>query len=852
MARIAIPAVGAVIGFFVGGPTGAQIGWALGSAVAMSMEQTTQQGPQIGEIAQQTSREGTPVPIVFGISPPIAGNIIYASEPNIVRRQQTRDGVRTRWEEVYRTYAIGVCEGPIDGFRRVWRNGILVYDVAPNSQLTDAENSLFLEKARFFNGEFTQAPSVDIEAIASPAPAHRGTAYMVIVDEELSDLRGAIPQYNFQVERTGSPTTAYLLEGLFENPANVSQFLLDADFSCIAALSHPVDEIFSNEEGLVSWVSPDTQNSLFILPQVLDGTQSIPSGITRRVTTQPPFRTLRSSAVGYLPYQTSPNGIGTAAANKLILDGAYMLTTTRGTLGVYKKTAGDNPTWTSLSDIIFNGNVIEQYTVPSVPPQAAQPGSWADVTPDGQFVAITRSTTNFVGDARLTLYKLNTPEDWQLTDLSGTFDPTVTSYAVHFVNDQTLCVVTPFGASYDYRMERSLTPGANGWGRIASSVWTTPTSTWGNYFVSSSDRKHLFMATDTRAPYLIWGVLDEEFDPPSFVQQAALPDLASAAITQMTWSDDDRYLLIGQKDSGLRVYERNDNTYTLKTHLILNMNSQNAPDLQSDTRPYGARLRRVNYPFRISAIDRACRMLALEYRWTCADYGDQSIDGSAPVISNWGTRAPRGSMFEYVDDATLDFEANIEGPVTSQYAIEVKANRNGPSTNQVTGTELADATTGTVFFFVRLSSSPDADAPLFVKGTSTARIAFGHRNGRFFVEQRESPGNISSYIRRTYTVNTFAMDTWHLVMYRQRGDGEGVSISVNNVAQAVEVNAYAGATGTTQQNAWFNETTTSTIHIGEAAPTANRPAFRICQIGVAVNRILSDTQELQLRFAGDV
>lgn len=202
MARVALPIAGAVLGSFFG-PVGSQIGFALGSMIAGSMERTTIQGPAIGEIAQQTSQEGTPVPIVFGMSPPIAGNIIYAAEPNVVLRQQTRNGVRTRWEEVYRTYAIGVCEGPIDGFLRVWRNGILVYDVSENSQLSTADNNLFLQKATFYLGAFDQAADPDIDAIASPAPAHRGTAYMVIADEDLTELRGAIPQYTFQVQRGG-------------------------------------------------------------------------------------------------------------------------------------------------------------------------------------------------------------------------------------------------------------------------------------------------------------------------------------------------------------------------------------------------------------------------------------------------------------------------------------------------------------------------------------------------------------------------------------------------------------------------------------------------------------------------
>lgn len=205
MARQVIPIIGAGVGFLFGGPTGAQIGWAVGAAVGNAVDPQVLPGPRIGEISQQTSQEGGARPIVFALSPPIAGNIIATSEPNIVRSTQSqgKGGPKVETETVYRTYAVGVCEGPITGFWRVWRNGILVYDVSDNSILTTAENDKFLETARLFSGTYSQDPSPDLEAVfgIGTTPAHRGTAYLVQSDEDLTDLRGAIPQYVFQVVR---------------------------------------------------------------------------------------------------------------------------------------------------------------------------------------------------------------------------------------------------------------------------------------------------------------------------------------------------------------------------------------------------------------------------------------------------------------------------------------------------------------------------------------------------------------------------------------------------------------------------------------------------------------------------
>src|SRR5690606_19270625 len=119
------------------------------------------------------------------------------------RQRQGKGGPKVETEHVYRTYAIGVCEGPITRFVRIWRNNTLVFDVSEFPQKTHEENVEFLKHARFFLGTWDQNPSPALEKIfgVGTTPSHRGTAYMVMEDEERTDLRGAIPQWMFQVER---------------------------------------------------------------------------------------------------------------------------------------------------------------------------------------------------------------------------------------------------------------------------------------------------------------------------------------------------------------------------------------------------------------------------------------------------------------------------------------------------------------------------------------------------------------------------------------------------------------------------------------------------------------------------
>lgn len=205
MARYVLPVVGAAIGFFVGGPTGAAWGWQIGAAAGSIIDPQTIKGPGVGDIAQQTSQAGVPRPIVFGTSQPISGNVIASSEPNIVKNKQSagKGGPKVETESVYRTYAIRICEGPVDGVLRVWRNNVLVYDARPDGDLDAESNAKFLETARLFLGTFDQLPAPDLEAVfgVGTTPAHRGTCYLVMANEDLTDLRGAIPQWQFQVTK---------------------------------------------------------------------------------------------------------------------------------------------------------------------------------------------------------------------------------------------------------------------------------------------------------------------------------------------------------------------------------------------------------------------------------------------------------------------------------------------------------------------------------------------------------------------------------------------------------------------------------------------------------------------------
>lgn len=190
----------------------------------------------LGELSQQTAKEAEPRVIVWGRVRPIGGNIIHCQAP-VIRWVTTevdggggKGGKKKKQtqtvQHVHRTYAIGVCEGPITAFSRIWRNNKLVYD-GRGTAWGAANNGVFLRAFRLYLGGWAQMPSPNLEAIwgAGNVPAYRGTAYMVAIDEDLTDQGGMVPQWLFEVERaegtylTSRPYRAEQSEALVPDPA---------------------------------------------------------------------------------------------------------------------------------------------------------------------------------------------------------------------------------------------------------------------------------------------------------------------------------------------------------------------------------------------------------------------------------------------------------------------------------------------------------------------------------------------------------------------------------------------------------------------------------------------------------
>lgn len=215
--------IGAAIGGYFGGPQGAQIGFTIGSTIGGYIDPAQVFGPKLRDAASQTAMDGVPRTYGYGTFP-TAGNLIWTSA--LKERKKTESSKGSPTETVtyhyFRSYAIAVCRAPqsgdgIAGYRIIKRNGKVVYDTRTDAELsslgynanqiaeTRAAQSKFIDRVTLYYGISDQPPDPTMQAVkgALDVPGYSYTAYIVVTDDDLTDMRGAVPQYEFVVSVCG-------------------------------------------------------------------------------------------------------------------------------------------------------------------------------------------------------------------------------------------------------------------------------------------------------------------------------------------------------------------------------------------------------------------------------------------------------------------------------------------------------------------------------------------------------------------------------------------------------------------------------------------------------------------------
>ena len=187
MAQVILSSVGQALGGPVGAAVGAAAGAALDAAAINALKPARQLGPRLPGLRVTSTAEGAPLACVLGRAR-VAGQVIWAAR---FRERQVRGGSakggRTVEHRYSLSFAVGLCEGPIDGVGRVWADGRPM-------DMTGVT-------MRVHRGTETQTPDALIAAVEGAAPAFRGVAYVVFEDLPLEAYGNRPPQLSFEVFR---------------------------------------------------------------------------------------------------------------------------------------------------------------------------------------------------------------------------------------------------------------------------------------------------------------------------------------------------------------------------------------------------------------------------------------------------------------------------------------------------------------------------------------------------------------------------------------------------------------------------------------------------------------------------
>ncbi len=215
IAQLAVAGAGAYAGSFVGQPA---LGWAIGSAIGgrlFAPDLPDIEGPRLEDLTVQASNYGAPLPKVYGTRI-IAGQVIWKTDIKETKHEQDVDsgkgGGQSQTQISYTyslSFAVGLCEGEIDGLSRVFADGKLIFDFSTDASFTEI-HEIEKETRRgvltVYRGTETQGADPVIESFegSGNVPGFRGLAYIVFDDLQLADYGNRMPNITAEVVDNGS------------------------------------------------------------------------------------------------------------------------------------------------------------------------------------------------------------------------------------------------------------------------------------------------------------------------------------------------------------------------------------------------------------------------------------------------------------------------------------------------------------------------------------------------------------------------------------------------------------------------------------------------------------------------
>ncbi|MHB1094408.1 phage tail protein [Thiobacillus sp.] len=261
--------VGAIVGFFtpIGPVYGAQIGMMIGGAIDPPKGPTIN-GPRLSDLSVQTSTYGAFIPRIGGTVAQV-GNVFWVQGDKLIEviTPVTSGGkggppkTTTNTASYYASFAVGLCEGPIDGIRRIWIGNQLWYDAGSDDLQTIVASNEVAGLFTLYRGTDTQLPDPLIQADKGVAnvPAYRGLAYLVFDRLPLAAYSNSLLGAQVKAEIVKSGTTAYAAIQEVIPSKNWKDVSYNGSVFCAVGLSGAVATSFDG----VTWTLgslPDTEN----------------------------------------------------------------------------------------------------------------------------------------------------------------------------------------------------------------------------------------------------------------------------------------------------------------------------------------------------------------------------------------------------------------------------------------------------------------------------------------------------------------------------------------------------------------------------------------------------------------
>lgn len=169
----------------------------------------------------------------------------------------------------FATFAVGLCEGPIAGVRRIWIGPDLIYDAGSDDLETIISSNLASSSFTLYLGTDTQQPDPRIQADCGTAnaPAYRGLAYIVMKDLALANYGNSVAGAQVKVEIANAATIS----------TDLVRSVNSAYSSPYTDTSFPVRPYFVSQEKVCvyvpQWNGAYPSSSSFIKYQVLTSSE---------------------------------------------------------------------------------------------------------------------------------------------------------------------------------------------------------------------------------------------------------------------------------------------------------------------------------------------------------------------------------------------------------------------------------------------------------------------------------------------------------------------------------------------------------------------------------------------------